>query len=68
MGRQEDDARTKALRWLKELEETQNKMNLEIQKYRDSDPEVLAQMKENIGVRQNKKGFLPQHELIINYN
>lgn len=52
VGREEDDDRKNALRILKELEETQNKINLEIQKYRDSDPEVLAQMKENIKVSQ----------------
>ena len=54
VGREEDEARTKALRSLKELEETQNKLKIEIQKYHDSDPEVLAHMKENIEVRQQK--------------
>ncbi|XP_063863291.1 beta-1,4-mannosyl-glycoprotein 4-beta-N-acetylglucosaminyltransferase-like isoform X2 [Scylla paramamosain] len=47
VGREENVARTEALASLKELQETQNKLQLEIQKYRDSDPEVLAQIKEN---------------------
>ncbi|XP_045138022.1 meiotic nuclear division protein 1 homolog isoform X2 [Portunus trituberculatus] len=51
VGREEDEARTEALASLKELQETQNKLQIEIQKYRESDPEVLAQMKESI---QNK--------------
>ncbi|MPC33677.1 Meiotic nuclear division protein 1 [Portunus trituberculatus] len=48
VGREEDEARTEALASLKELQETQNKLQIEIQKYRESDPEVLAQMKESI--------------------
>lgn len=53
VGREENETRTDTLRSLKELEERQNKLNKEIQKYCDSDPEVLAQMKENIKVRQH---------------
>ncbi|XP_045138018.1 meiotic nuclear division protein 1 homolog isoform X1 [Portunus trituberculatus] len=52
VGREEDEARTEALASLKELQETQNKLQIEIQKYRESDPEVLAQMKESIQVAQ----------------
>lgn len=46
-GREEDEARMEALASLRELQETQNELQMEIQKYCDSDPEVLAQIKED---------------------
>lgn len=51
VGREESETRTETLNNLKELEEKRDSLTKEIQKYRDSDPEVLAQMKENIKVR-----------------
>ena len=65
VGREEDEARTEALTSLEELQETQNKLQTEIQKYRDSDPEVLTQMKENIKVSKSENFFFSTMSLSL---
>lgn len=52
VGREEGEERSETLRRLKELEEKKESLGKEIQKYRDSDPEVLATMKESTKVAQ----------------
>lgn len=53
VGREESEERTEILRHLKEVEEKKAHLNKEIQKYRDSDPEVLATMKEDTKVGEH---------------
>ncbi|KAK3860930.1 hypothetical protein Pcinc_021624 [Petrolisthes cinctipes] len=52
VGREEGEGREEMLRRLSQLEDSQNQLNKDIQKYRDCDPEVLAQMKEGSVVAQ----------------
>lgn len=50
VGREDTDKRLKLLQKLQTMKGEEEKLTLEIQKYRDSDPEALEKMKKEITV------------------
>ena len=50
VGREETEKRLKVLQRLRTMQVDEERLTLEIQKYKDSDPEMLEQMKNEIQV------------------
>lgn len=51
VGREETNERSEILQTLKKVEKQEAELKKELQKYRDSDPEYIAQLRNEIQVR-----------------